>query len=193
MQENPGYLAVANNVVKQLHQSNIVDMQKAVESGGYKTLQVTKTPNFQRILFSVMPYELIAEVQRRQMSAYYLKRICWGTEAKPQRILATIKENPEWVLLRMWEENKRLYTLLKLPNWDAIDKALDKLYKLGGFYAAEKVEHTVQRPLEDMSEEEIDKMISQHVKNDTVKLDKNIPNVITGQVQAETIDIEPSK
>lgn len=195
MQDNPGHVAAAENIIQQLKQGKIPSLPAAVEAAGYKRRNasiILKPHAFQKILWQVTPYELVARAQKRQIEAAYIKRVPWGYGADEKKIARIIIEHEDWKLLRMWKsKNGILNTIIEFPDYDTIDRALDKLYKLGGFYAAEKVEHQVTRPLEEMSEQEIDKMIAQHSQQQDVKRDTTTPNVITGLPQADIIEGEP--
>lgn len=188
--------SVAATVVKQVSEAKVPSLKEAAKVAGYSSVHVGKvagTNRFQRVLWDVAPYELLAGIQKRQAHARYVKKISWGKGADPKTVAKTCLEHEDWRLLRLWTEGKDIktvYTLLEFPDYDTIDRALDKFYKLGGFYQAEKVEHTIARPLEEMSEAELDKMIAPHVESSPVKSPQDVPNVITGLTEAKTIEGE---
>lgn len=194
MLQNPGHIVVAKNIIKQVEQGKIPSMEQAAVDADYavgSTNRISKANTFQRALWDASSYSLIAATQRKQLKASYIKRISWGKDAPIPKVAKFCMEHELWRLLRIWKEDKEVYTLLEIPNHEQIDKALDKFYKIGGFYAAEKVEHQVTRPLEEMNEQEIDKIIAQHSQQQDVKRDTTTPNVITGLAQADIIEGEP--
>lgn len=194
MIENPGHVAVAENLIKQVEEGKTPSLAKAAKDAGYNyqaatnTLKATMT--FQKALWEAMPFSMLAKIQQKQLGAVRREMITWPIEFDEDKIKA-ICMLYEWQLVFTYEEDKRLKSMILTPHYEQIDKALDKVYKLAGFYAAEKVEHQVTRPLEEMTDEELDKMIAQHVTKAPVKHDQSIPNVITGEVQANIIDVEP--
>jgi len=196
MFQDPAHVEVAQNIVKQVVEDNKLSLTKAGNETNRKPQTISRmagNTRFQKVLWDVAPFELLAGIQKRQAQARYIKKVSWGKGAEPKAVAKICLEHQDWRLLRLWTEGKEVktvYTLLEFPDYDAIDKALDKFYKLGGFYQAEKVEHTIARPLEEMSEAELDKMIAPHVESSPVKSAQDVPNVITGQTQANTIEGE---
>lgn len=189
MSDGPNVVTAAESIVQQLEDGKVPSMREAKSIAGYKShAKASKT--FQRVLFEIAPMERLASIQRRQAYAREVKRISWGRGADPKVVARICVEHEDWKLLRLWRDHEIIYTLIEQPNYDVIDKALDKFYKLGGFYAAEKVEHQVSRPLEETTEAELDKMIAQHIQTVPVKQDTTTPNVITGLPAAEIIEGE---
>lgn len=195
MIENPGHVAVAENLIQQLERGKTPSLAKAAKDAGYSYGGATSTlkdaMTFQRALWEAMPFSLLAKIQQRQLGAVRRETVTWPIEFTEDKIKAVCALH-EWIVVVTYEEDKRLKSMILTPHYEQIDKALDKVYKLAGFYAAEKVEHQVTRPLEEMTDEELDKMIGQHITKAPVNYDQSIPNVVTGEVQANIIDVEPS-
>ena len=196
----------ARLVSEQMQRGEIPNVDKALELVGKKTKGVP----FQQALQECAPYELLAKFQRAQLDSHKRERITW-----PLRI------NDESGELRFFEHSdaisickklgyhhvftgtvedetaegsgavSQLYSLVLTPNHEHIDRALDKFYKLSGLYSAEKIEHTVYRPLEELSDEELDKYIMQHSEKSHVKQDDKTPNVIEAHKQRDIIDGKP--
>ena len=199
MEQNPRHELVAAEISAQVQRGELPKMNQAVVKAGYDpthAMRIVKAQTFQRALWEACPYPLIAKKQKQQLMAMKREEILFPAEWTKEEVHALCKSEG-WKVLWMvedWnvaeERSNGWKATVKTPDYVTMDKALDKLYKLGGFYAAEKVEHQVSRPLEEMPEEEIDKMIAQHTLKDPVKQDEDIPNVITGQTQANIIEGE---
>lgn len=158
--------SLAKNVVQSVMFGEVPNLSKEANKIDYNarsSLHLRKTNTFYQAMFSAIPYETIAQIQSRQIKAVKTQKLSWGTEAVEDIIAQKIAEIG-FYLLHMWRNlDNELMTICAIPNWEYIDRALDKLYKLGGFYAAEKHEHALGRPLEDQSDEELLKLVSQHV------------------------------
>lgn len=199
MQENEGHALVAAEIVAQVERGEIPTMTKAAEKVGYAPTQshrITQAVTFQKALWEACPFPLIADMQRRQLMAVKREQITFPGDWTDGQV-ETSCSSENWRIL--WKthdytgitDKVGVWTVMALiPDHVIVDKALDKLYKLGGMYAAEKVEHQVTRPLEEMTEDELDKMIGQHINKEPVKHDQSIPNVITGETQANIIEGE---
>lgn len=147
----------------------LVSPREAAEIEGYKKpadVDVFKnSKTFQKALAHTLPPEKIARLQECQTKAWKIERI----EFNANRSNAEIKEicerlglelvdvwdkvhtrDPEFVVLRI--------ASVKFPNYDAIDRALDRIYKLIGAYAPEKIE-VGSKEFEDLSDDELDEQI----------------------------------
>ena len=147
---------VGQKVAQQAIKGEMVNVNKAAVEVGYAekdAYKIARTPSFQRELFFALPYKIIVEMQRRQLFAKLLSFIHFEgceTEEEAQQIA----EQGDWEILKIWTtEKNQIYAWVAKPNYEQRDKALDKIYKLSGFYAAEKLE--VSTPLEELTDQEL--------------------------------------
>ena len=189
---NERFTQVVENVVEQLKNDEEPSVEKAIIGTDWNTASfVKKSKDFQKVLFEVTPYELIAKRQKQQLGSYELKKLIWPRNFTPLKASEVCEKEGFEIVFTGYDRHQSLYSMIKFPDWEHRDRALDKLYKLAGLYAAEKVEHTVSTPLEEMSDEELDKYIAQHGASRAVKhgktdttLDKAQQQAVDGEVKA---------
>lgn len=147
---------VGKKVAQQVTNGQFPNVNKAAVEVGYvakDAYKVARTPSFQRELFFALPYELIVEMQRKQLFAKSLVSICFDgceTEEEAQEIA----DKCDLEVLKMWTTDKnQIYAWVAKPNYEQRDKALDKIYRLGGLYAAEKME--ISTPLDELTDKEL--------------------------------------
>ena len=166
---------IAENIALQLQEGKIPTMTEAIKSVGYAAppLSLKASNNFKKTILEYLPFDWLAKKQKAQTESWNLKTIHLSEENELEDIEALCKEH-DFILV---EANKRKRddwkVLIKIPDWDHRDKALDKLYKILGVYSAEK--HELVKPLEDMSDEELLKIVNEG----------------NTQPKAEIVDVKP--
>lgn len=176
--ENELHAAVARQYAEQIKHGLVPDIGVAAHAIGYASgsaSMVIKTNSFQKELFYVLPYHLLARLQHKQANAWRLQTVKVSLECDIKKLC----EDNEFVLLDVRKSKNCQNVLIKIPDWETIDKALDKIYKLSGLYQAEK--HELTRPLEEMSDEELLKLVNQD------------QGTIIAQPQAEILDTTVQK
>ena len=128
-----------------------------VDSGAHHIIQ---TRTFKKALWKAISPEVVAAVQAGQIKSYHFRRLNWGNEMTDEDVERVCDEY-DWPIVAMKHNKKgEIITEMLTPNFEQRDKALDKLYKLMGEYAAEK--HEIVRPLEESTDEELMTIISQN-------------------------------
>ncbi len=149
---------VAQAIAADVIQGKIPDTKAIAAKVGMKNININKGTAYQRALFEELPYEWLATKQKESLVAWRLQNIFLDGELKEDEIIQVLKpHNIEFVAkIRYFEQWK---CLVKVPDWEHRDKALDKIYKIFGLYAAEK--HALVRPLEDLSDDELLKIVNE--------------------------------
>lgn len=149
---------VAQAIAADIVQGRMPDTKAIAATVGMKNININKGTSYQRALFEELPYEWLATKQRESLVAWRLQNIFLDGEWDDDDIKACLKpHNIEFVAkIRYFEQWK---CLVKVPDWEHRDKALDKIYKIFGLYAAEK--HALVRPLEDLSDDELLKIVNE--------------------------------
>jgi len=137
-----------------------------------------KRATLRALLLEQVPPEMIAQKQKDCLNAVIFKEFLFGKNYTKEQIRAICKENGYeiFILRKMQRDGYR--AVLKIPNYEYIDRSLDKLYKLLGEYAPEK--HQITRPLAEMTEEELDEIIN---KSQMARF---------ADLQAKAIDVTPN-
>lgn len=151
---------VAENLKEQVELGKIPSVKEAANSVGYKTVNL-KAPNYQKALFDYMPFDWLARQQKKQNESWRLKTLTLACNNSLEDIESLCEEH-DFILVEARQDvagNKNWKVLVKIPDWEHRDKALDKIYKLQGLYAAEK--HELVKPLEDLSDDELRKIINE--------------------------------
>lgn len=147
----------------------LVSPREAAEIEGYKETKnadvFKNSKTFQKALAHTLPPEKIARLQECQTKAWRVERIEFNAQTSNDEIREICKglgievidvwdklhaRDPEITVLRI--------ASVKFPNYDAIDRALDRIYKLIGAYAPEKIE-VGTKEFEDLSDDELDEQI----------------------------------
>ena len=140
---------------------------------------VTESQSLRILLNQLIPPSEIVKKQKACLNAVIFKEFNFGLDFDEDAIIALCKEHNYELFYLNFVEDKGYRAIIKIPNYEYIDRALDKLYKLLGEYAPEK--HQIQRPLADMSEDELDEIIN---KSQMAKL---------AERQATIIEHKPSE
>lgn len=174
MRQNIGHELVAKEVIEQVKRGEMPNMSKAAESQGYAINQshrIAKAATFQKALFELMPHEWIALKTRVQADACYIKEYDLNPEVQEEDLEALADEKG-WRILASHRDEKtnRIQLTLVVPNHDIIDKTLDKIFKLGGLYAAEKME--ISTPLDELTDQELREQLVEEGQIIDVPVDK---------------------
>ena len=108
-------------------------------------------------LMQLIPPELIVQRQKAGLNAVTFREFSFGKDYDKEQIEKLCEDNGYTIFILRYSEKYGYRAVLQIPNYEYIDRALDRLYKLLGEYAPEK--HQQVRPLIDMSDEELDTII----------------------------------
>lgn len=160
MENNTGHAIVAQKLIEQIKNGEDVSMRKAAEESGYApqhSYKIAAANSFKKELFFQMPYELLAQIQAKQAQSKTLKRMTFyglQTVQEVEELLAEVDAK----LLANWTNSKGVICgWCRFPNWEQIDRGLDKVYKVMGMYSPEKLE--LSTPLEDLTQDEIESQL----------------------------------
>jgi len=148
--------SAARNIIEQVQSGACPSTKTAAESVGYK--HIPKSESLQKALFSETPIDWLSKIQKKQLKAAIYKKMKFSAEHSREQLVALLKKH-QIVWIDMIQEKHFWHVLVALPDWDKIDKALDKYYKIAGAYAPEK--HQLVRPLEEMSDTELWQLVNQ--------------------------------
>lgn len=143
----------------------------------------TRTATFQQALFYNLPYHVVIEAQKKMIHATVCKEINWRNQITEDEVRAACKAQDWHILSLQVDQDDNIWTLLLMPNYEFIDRSLDKYYKLIGAYAPEKVE-IGQTNLADLPDNELLQLVKEANALDVEPLP---------QPEAETAKIEPPK
>ena len=156
--ENSLHKAVARQYAEQIQKGLIPDIGVAAQAIGYKPKSgshIIKTDSFQKELFYVLPYDVIARIQHKQATAWQLKTLKLSKDCDVDQLC----KDHDFVLVDKRQTQEGFTIVIKIPDWESVDKALDKIYKLNGMYKAEK--HELVRPLDDLTDKELYELVKQ--------------------------------
>lgn len=167
---------MADNVVAQIQQGVIPNVHKAMREHSVVSLAPKTAANFHRVLFQSLPYEVVVDKQMKVSNAWSLKKMTFDINDDVDAIC----EKHDLKLVAKRSKGNTITAWVKIPNWEYIDKSLDKIYKIFGIYAAEK--HEISQPLEEMTDEELQRIVA-----GAIKIDKPQEKAII-EVQPESIN-----
>lgn len=163
MRTMPGHKKVAVNLVEQVKNGGLPIMVKAAEESGYSAShshEIAKRESFRKILFEAVPFDLLAKQQKILIEARTHKVMRFKSESSEEEILKLAESEGIKVLHIYYDEQYSTYELwIREPNYEYIDRGLDKMYKLMGEYAPDKLVQS--RPLEEMTDDELKKLAEQ--------------------------------
>ena len=109
-----------------------------------------------------MPDSKVAGLQEKLLQAKKVQCLTFPATTTEKEIRKVIKAiGGEFVSETLTTKGKKVY--FSIPDYDVVDKAVDKVYKLKGKYAAQKIQ-VEERPLEDLSDEELDELLNKKTK-----------------------------
>ena len=157
MHQNIGHELVAQEIIEQVKRGEMPNMSKAAATQGYAINQshrIAKAATFQKALFDRMPYEWIAAKTHYQVQSSIVRELDLAPEITEEQ-LQDLCDRKNWELLGSHRvlESGRLVATVVTPNYDIVDKTLDKIFKLGGLYQAEKME--ISTPLDELTDQEL--------------------------------------
>lgn len=147
---------VADKIIERYLKDGVVSMRSAARESGYhpdQSHKIAKADTFQRAMFRKVPLDVLALAQERQLGAIHIKQVTLDGIEDEQDAIDTF-EPQGWTILRTFQHTDgKLHAWVATPNYEQRDKALDKIYKLMGYYAAEKME--ISTPIDDLTDEEL--------------------------------------
>lgn len=113
----------------------------------------------------ILPNEFIFDVHKYQLGARILKKMKFEYFYSNQEIVTIVNASGGSVInIKPVPRTLNKIVFTTFPDRETLDKSLDKIYKLKGLYAPEKVAMGIGK-MEGVSDEELDKAIAEEKKS----------------------------
>lgn len=146
--------SVAQALVNRAKVGKDLRIRKAAEDVLVTNVQtIVGHAGIQRALSRLIREDDVAEMQLKCLKAFSYKMLKLPHGLDESDVDAIIENEDMHEVAREHVEGKGWFVTYRAQNYEYVDRALDKLYKIAGVYAPDK--QKTQRDLEDMSDEEL--------------------------------------
>jgi hypothetical protein len=144
-----------------------ISVQKAMLDAGYSantakmaSKKLLNTKGGREAIRKDFDLDYIFNKHKQNLEAYKFEEIPFGKT--PILIAKKIATDKGYKVISAHRRFGNLYLTIELPAYEYVDRALDKVYKLHGAYAPEKIK--VEHNYDDMTEEELEALIQEGKK-----------------------------
>lgn len=158
---------VIKRIAEDIRSGKKVSISRAMRESGYSpstaaTLRITTSKSWDALLEEYLPDLLLAQKAHENLKAVEIRHMEFGSNTTDQEIKEIISgKGFELKSIVKGFMGKKVAYYFK-PDYDIVVRSLDQSYKLKAKYKPEH--HIFERPLKDLSDEELEKLIEEGKK-----------------------------
>lgn len=165
MHKNEAHKFVAAHAAQQFAEKGTVSMSEAAEASGYEAASgshIAKSSVFRKAFFYDIDVEMVVKMQKIMFYACKLCILVFGVGLEREELKTMLEDEQVQVVAMEGSKESGWRILYRQPDYKHVQAALDTYYKLAGEYAPEKHQINV-RPLEELSDDELERMVQNQV------------------------------
>lgn len=165
-------------VAEKIRNNTKFTKKQVMKEAGYSESTATSgTPEVKKtwkeLMDTYFPDDVVAKVEQSQLNASEISKFIFPATYSDEEIKEIVEGYPSCKLVRIRKSGNWKRAYYAAPDNIAVAKSLDRIYKLKGQYAAEKVVWT--DPADGLNDEELDKEIKRLEEEAKQRYKKSAP------------------